>query len=576
MSQARATSTGAAGTRKRSREYERERLPPNRLLGSGYFMGAYSGEHIAGTEFVIGIAFVSMGVSTGDLLLGLLIGNLLAVLSWALLCSPVATRARITIYWYLERLGGKSFSRLYNLLNGLIFAVISGAMITVSASAFRVLTDVPPQTGMLPTSASFILIALAVGAFTVFLTIKGFRLISNFASICAPWLGVMFVASGIVAIPVMAFQGAEQGVEGLPALLGEFVWTGQAADGSSPLSLWQIIAWAWGANLPMHLGMSDMSILRFARRARYGYASALGMFFGHYMAWACAGMMGAAAALMLNESLLNLDPGSVAFSVLGLSGLLAVVIAGWTTSIPSLYRAGLAFQSIFSAYSRTRVTLVTGVLTTLVACFPFFFMQWMNVLAYFIIPLSPVGAIIIAEHFILPRLNRRPFWREQLGVATNRAAFITWFACMGLAALLIASNVIHIFSVFLPVWCLALVLYSVLAWRMAPVHDDREDPWTRAYGPVEAPRELEEPEQSAPPQRPANWLLYISLACLIAILAAAFTVMLAPGPVTDAVDRFRLLIIVPTVLYFITAAGWLARRYRRQRPGTSQDVPITS
>ena len=45
---------------------------------------------------------------------------------------------------------------------------------------------------------------------------------------------------------------------------------------------------AWFCNMAMHIGMSDLSILRFARKSWYGVATASGMFLGHYIAWIAA------------------------------------------------------------------------------------------------------------------------------------------------------------------------------------------------------------------------------------------------------------------------------------------------
>ena len=97
------------------------------------------------------------------------------------------------------------------------------------------------------------------------------------------------------------------------------------------------------------------------------------MFIGHYMAWICAGIMGAAAALLLKTSITQLDAGEVAYQALGWAGIIAVVIAGWTTSNPTIYRAGLAFQSLNPKWCRVKVTAVVGVFTTIIACFPFVF-----------------------------------------------------------------------------------------------------------------------------------------------------------------------------------------------------------
>ena len=78
-------------------EYEREPVPESKLKGLKSFVGMYAGEHTAGTEFVIGPLFVVHGVSAPDLFLGLLVGNVLAVLSWAFLCAPIAVKARLTL-----------------------------------------------------------------------------------------------------------------------------------------------------------------------------------------------------------------------------------------------------------------------------------------------------------------------------------------------------------------------------------------------------------------------------------------------------------------------------------------------
>ena len=41
-------------------EFDREPVSSDKLQGSGNFAGLYDGEHVAGTEFVIGHLFVAM------------------------------------------------------------------------------------------------------------------------------------------------------------------------------------------------------------------------------------------------------------------------------------------------------------------------------------------------------------------------------------------------------------------------------------------------------------------------------------------------------------------------------------
>ena len=76
-------------------EYEREPVPERAWLGFSSFVGQYAGEHTAGTELMIGPLFIASGVSAFDVVGGLLVGNLLAVLSWVFLTAPIAV-ARAT------------------------------------------------------------------------------------------------------------------------------------------------------------------------------------------------------------------------------------------------------------------------------------------------------------------------------------------------------------------------------------------------------------------------------------------------------------------------------------------------
>lgn len=82
-----------------------EQLPiaNHKLHGWKHFLGLYAGEHVAATEFVIGATFVALGAKTSDILIGLLIGNILAILSWTVITAPIATQTRLSLYTYLEK-----------------------------------------------------------------------------------------------------------------------------------------------------------------------------------------------------------------------------------------------------------------------------------------------------------------------------------------------------------------------------------------------------------------------------------------------------------------------------------------
>jgi NCS1 family nucleobase:cation symporter-1 len=88
-------------------EFEREAVPESKLKSWKSFLGMYAGEHAAGTEFMIGPLFLTAGVSAFDLIVGLLLGNFLAVLSWRFLTAKIAVENRLTLYYQLEKICGK-------------------------------------------------------------------------------------------------------------------------------------------------------------------------------------------------------------------------------------------------------------------------------------------------------------------------------------------------------------------------------------------------------------------------------------------------------------------------------------
>jgi purine-cytosine permease-like protein len=125
-------------------------VPPHKLHGWGHFFGLYGAEHVAATEFVFGATFVALGAGLWDVLVGLIIGNTLAVLSFTLITARIAVDTRLSLYTYLDRIAGASTSRLYNGANVIIFAVISAAMIPVSATAVTTQLELPLRWNPIP------------------------------------------------------------------------------------------------------------------------------------------------------------------------------------------------------------------------------------------------------------------------------------------------------------------------------------------------------------------------------------------------------------------------------------------
>lgn len=427
-------------------EFDREPVSEDKLHGWKNFLAMYAGEHVAGTEFVIGPLFVVHGVTAKDLLLGLFLGNLLAVLSWTFVCAPIAVRNRLTLYWQLRRVAGPYVTYLYSVVNALMFCFLAGAMISVAATAVGLPFDMPmPKlTDRMPTSVLWVVVVFLVGSVVTALAILGFAKISRFARICVPWMFLVFIAAGVAALPRLGCESLGD----FWRVANEKIWTGQVVEGQTRFTFWHVLFFAWFCNLAMHIGMSDLTILRYARKWYYGLASAAGMYLGHFVAWIASGILCAAA---LGE----VAPGPIAYLGAGVAGAICVVIAGWTTANPTLYRAGLAFQVATPNWRRWKVTLATGLATTVAACFPAIVMQLLDFVALYGLLLMPMGAVLFADYWILPRLGLPRWLAERRRTLFSWPAFLAWIGSIGFAFLL----PLEIYFKALPAWFLAVIIY---------------------------------------------------------------------------------------------------------------------
>ena len=546
-----------------AREFDRTPVPPEGLQPARHFASSYAGEHIAGTEFVIGAAFVAWGAAAKDVIFGLLLGNFLAVLTWRFVCAPIAVHSRLTLYALLAKLGGPIFVKMYSVVNGILFAILAGSMITVSASAVRIPLGISAQTQWYPTDVTFIAVALLVGAVVVTVSALGFRRLAQFASAVVPWMVMMFLVGALASVPVLAMHaGVSLPLSSLSDLImiaETHVWV----SSDSGLDFWHVAAFAWVANLAMHGGLGDMALLRFAKHANYGYFSAFGMFIGHFAAWIFAGVMGAAAGVVLNRSITEIDSGGVAYQALGISGIIAVIIAGWTTSNPTLYRAGLAFQSLNSSWSRVRVTIIVGIITTAISCFPFVFTKLLDFVGVMGLTLAPVGAIIIVEYWFFKHLGMARYWASHRQLLLNWAALLSWAAGL-LVALGLSRFGLHLFFLVVPVWIATSVIYIVLARLFGA---------GQAYGGIAEKVESEIAERRAeerlfldspqPAPEASNVrkpLLAILRIMIFASLAACFfmaiQLILVPQEEFDAAsESFKWMLLIPTVLFMVSGFG---------------------
>lgn len=431
-------------------EFDREPVSPDKLQTGARFAGLFAGEHVAATEFVIGAFFVLHGVSLRDLILGLLIGNLLAVLSWTFICAPIATRTRLTLYWYLRRIAGPGLNFIYNVANALLYCILAGAMIAVSATALGLALgiNIPSLNDIFPPNLAWIALTLAIGLVFTVLAVLGFEKLSRFAQVCSPWIFILFIAGAVALLPRL---GVHSNFDNFIQIAKAKIWNGVAAEGQEQFHLGHILFFAWFCNLAMHIGLSDMALFRYARSWIYGLYSAFGMYLGHFLAWICSGIMVAAVGR-------EMHPGLMAFEAAGLAGAAGVFIAGWTTANPTLYRAGLALQVVTPNWPRWKVTLFAGLVTSALSCFPIFFMKLLDYVAIYGLVLMPIGAIVFAEHWIFPLLKIGRYQAEKNKWMFNWKAAVVWGGTLALCFFM----PIHLFFRWLPGYVFAMAFYILL------------------------------------------------------------------------------------------------------------------
>lgn len=451
-----------------SNEYERTPVPKKALKGPGKFWGMYAGEHAAGTEFMIGPLFLAAGASLQNLIVGLLLGNILAVLTWRYLVVPIAMDKRMTLYYQLERIAGGGVVKLYNFVNGILFCFLAGCMVTVSAAAvgvpFGIFYDTPEALFGFG-ATSFTVLVLIVGAVMAIIASAGYETVARVANVAAPWMIGVFMACGLVALYQM---GATSGA----ALSEGKFWTDavgfvQRTNGSEDFGLMKIIIFAWVCNGAMHLGMADLSVFRFAKKKSSGWAPAIGMFLGHYMAWICAALLLAAliqtnsAETLNSQGKVQADPGRLAWFSLGWVGIVCVVVAGWTTANPTIYRAGLAFQGMFRGSKTKVMTLLAGAIATIAGMFPNLSGKLLGFVGFYGCILGTMGAILVVDYYLLRKDNKDEL-AERTGTKFNWIVLVSWLVPVFVGMFCILQLDVFAAYATVPCWIAAAVIFLVL------------------------------------------------------------------------------------------------------------------
>ena len=449
----------------KSSEFERELVPENKLKSWKSFLGMYAGEHAAGTEFMIGPLFLTVGVSAFDLLAGLFLGNLMAVLSWRIITANIAVKERFTLYFKLEKISGKKLVNFYNVANGVLFCFLAGSMITVSATAVGVPTglEMPKLTDVMPNSITWIIVVLIIGGLTTWIAAKGYGMVSQAANWMSPFIVLAFLACGVVASNQLGIQSFSDFI----AVWGE---GSEPFPGQIKYTFSHVFLWSWFCNAAMHIGMSDLSVFRYAKSAESGWTTAAGMYVGHYMAWIAACLLYAvylkspeAAAFLAEGTAPPVAPGPLAYNAIGWFGIFAVILAGWTTANPTIYRSGLAFQAILPKWSITKATVLAGSVATIAGIFPSFAMKLLDFVAVYGFILAPVGAVIVFEYYFANRYGVIKNYAEKSNIAFNKSVFFAWLISFVIFFGWSKTQGVFLSFLTLPAWLCCGILFVIFS-----------------------------------------------------------------------------------------------------------------
>ena len=317
-----------------------------------------------------------------------------------------------------------------------------------------------------------------------------------------------------------------------------------------------------------------MALLRFAKKKSYGLTTSTGMLFGHYIAWIAAGIMGAGTAVILGKSIVELDPGDVAYYALGWSGFVIVIVAGWTTAITNLYRAGLAAQAVYSNLPRRKTTMIVGIAMVIIACFPFVFSQILPLLTYAGLLVVPVGAIVFAEHQLFPKIGYTRYWSKFQDYKNSTPAVLSWVLGLIFGFGLNMLDVMSFYYLFIPTWFFTIAVYTFLAGKYGAKEEyiegeKKEKEYNKAVEQYHQKLENEELETVQDVSIFTKALKLIAYAALgITLFLAIKTLVASPNEEIYVVNRdtFYQIGFICTIIYF-AAAYWAMHRQKQLNIG---------
>ena len=87
-------------------------------------------------------------------------------------------------------------------------------------------------------------------------------------------------------------------------------------------------------------------------------------------------------------------------------------------------------------------------------------MKLLDFVAIYGLILMPIGAVVFAEHWIVPKMGIKQYRAEERGWFISYAALATWIGALAICWYL----PLHLFFKWLPGYFISLALYLILAY----------------------------------------------------------------------------------------------------------------
>jgi len=250
--------------------------------------------------------------------------------------------------------------------------------------------------------------------------------------------------------------------------------------------------------------------------------------------------------------------------VFGLAGITAVIVAGWTTANPTIYRSALSINILFPKFSRKSVTYMIGVLMTILACFPAMtnIGNIVQILGWAVVG---VGAICVAEHFFFPKIGYTRHWSMYRGMRVNWAAIIAWAISIAFAALMLKIGALHSNFIFIPEYLIAAVSYIVLAGLMGARRDySREETEELAFQ-CELKELVDREAETAVPAETGSQTVITKVFPILAYLALAGMIITAFMTFSGSmgIGTFKTAAFALSVCYFVLNGTATFIKYKR-------------